>query len=177
MAIHRHPGQNKDGKWLIASSRDLRDVTDAAGQLSELADGLKGDWTCMKEGLRSDMAFGWDASGKFLIGELLTTTPDAEPVSTNIRIGWNGARNTITWWTFDDQGGFTEGDWTPTDEGWIIRTTGTTASGEATSANQRLVFENQHTIIWTATERLIDGEKLPDNEMRIVRQAPEPAAE
>ena len=39
----------------------------AAGQLAELAAALKGDWTCQKEGLRLDLAFGWDGSGNFVV--------------------------------------------------------------------------------------------------------------
>lgn len=34
--------KNADGVWQIASTRDLKDSTDAAGQLADLADVLKG---------------------------------------------------------------------------------------------------------------------------------------
>ncbi len=165
--------KNDAGAWQIASTRDLKDVTEAGGQLSALAENLKGDWTCQKDGMRMDFAFGWDDTGKFLIGEMLTTTDDAEPQTTTMRIGWDGSRKTITWWTFDSGGGFAKGDWTPDDSGWIIRTEGSSANGEATSANQHLTFEGKEAIIWNAKERLVDGEKLPDVEMRIVHQAPE----
>jgi uncharacterized protein (TIGR02246 family) len=163
--------------WLIASTRDLGDATDAAGQLADLAETLKGDWTCQKDGMRLDFAFGWDGSGKFVAGEMLATAPDAEPQTTTLRIGWDAARKTVTWWSFDDGGGFAKGDWTAVDGGWLIRTEGSTADGEATSANQTLETEGKDTLIWTASDRLVDGRELPDVEMRIVRQAPEPAAE
>jgi len=163
--------------WRIASTRSLEDVTDAAGQLADFAADLKGDWTCQKEGMRIDFAFGWDSTGKFLTGEALVTRSDIEPQTTSMRIGWDGARKTITWWTFDSEGGFSKGDWTPTDEGWLLRTEGTTADGEATSGTGHLVFEGKDTMVWKATDRLVDGEKLPDNEMRFVRPAPVPAEE
>ena len=166
--------KNDAGVWQIASTRDLKDVTDAGGQLADLAENLKGDWTCQRDGIRLDFAFGWDDTGKFLTGELLTTTGDAEPQTTNIRIGWDGARKTISWWTFDSGGGFAKGDWTPSDDGWIIRNEGTSADGEATSANGHLSFEGKDTMIWTSKDRIVDGENIPDVEMRIVRQAPEP---
>ena len=163
--------------WRIASTRDLGDATDAAGQLANLAEALKGDWTAQKDGMRLDFAFGWDGSGKFIAGEMLATAPDAEPQTTTLRIGWDAARKTITWWSFDDGGGFAKGDWTPVDGGWLIRTEGTTADGEVSSANQTLKLEGKDTLIWTAAGRLVDGQELPDVEMRIVRQTPEPAAE
>ena len=169
--------KSADGAWKIASTRTLADTTDAAGQLAELAAALKGDWTSQKEGMRLDLAFGWDGSGKFVAGEMLATAADAEPQTTSLRIGWDAARKTITWWSFDDGGGFAKGDWTATEDGWLVRTEGTTADGETTSANQTLTPEGKDTLIWTAKDRLVNGEKLPDIEMRVVRQAPEPAAE
>ena len=169
--------QNDAGVWQIASTRKLKDVTEAAGQLADLASGLKGDWTCQKGDLRLDLAFGWDKSDKFITGEMLTSKPDADPLTTTFRFGWDAARKTITCWVFDDGGGFAKADWTPVGDDWQIRTEGTTADGEATSANQTLVFDGKDSFIWTGKDRLIDGECQPDNELRVVRQAPEPAAE
>jgi uncharacterized protein (TIGR02246 family) len=165
------------GKWQIASTRSLKEVTDAAGQLAPFAAAIKGDWTCQKDDVRMDFAFGWDDSGKFLTGEMLLTKPDIDPQTTNIRIGWDGARKTITWWTFDSEGGFAKGDWTPSETGWLLRTEGTTADGEATSGNGILVRDGNDTLLWKATNRLVDGESLPDNELRLVRRAPEPEPE
>jgi uncharacterized protein (TIGR02246 family) len=169
--------KNEAGTWLIASTRDLDDVTDAAGQLAGLAEELKGDWTAMRDGMRLDIAFGWDDSGNFLSGEMLATTADAKPLTTTIRIGWDAAKQSVTWWTFDDGGGFSKGDWTPSGDGWLIRTEGTTADGEVTSANQTLTFEGKDAFVWTSSARLVDGEKQPDVEMRVARQTPEPSVE
>jgi uncharacterized protein (TIGR02246 family) len=169
--------KSPDGAWRIASSRDLGDATEAPGRLAALAEALKGDWTCQQDGMRLDLAFGWDGSGKFVVGDMLVTTADAKPLSTSIRIGWDGARETINWWTFDDGGGFAKGEWTPVDDGWLIRSEGSTADGEALSLTQSLVFAGKDAFTWTARDRLADGEKLPDVELRVVRQAPEPAIE
>lgn len=166
------------GVWHIASTRDLGDSSDAAGELAGLAQQLKGDWTCQKDGLRLDLAFGWDDSGKYLIGDMLATASDAEPLKTSIRIGWDPANQTVTWWTFDDRGGFSKGNWTSLDDDtWLIRTEGTTADGEITSANQTLTFDGDDAFNWVATGRLVDGEQQEDVNLRVVRQTPEPGAE
>jgi hypothetical protein len=167
--------KNDKGVWQIAGTRTLGDVTGAPGHLAGIANALKGDWTSQKEGTRFDLAVGWDDSGKYLSGKMLTTKPDANPMTTTFRLGWDAARETITAWMFDDAGGFSKSDWTPTDDGWQIRMEGTTADGEATSASQRIVLDGKDAFIWTSRDRLIDGESLPDNELRVVRQAPEPA--
>jgi uncharacterized protein (TIGR02246 family) len=54
--------QDDAGAWRIASTRSLKDVTEAAGHLASLADALKGEWTYRDpEGVRLDLAFGWDS--------------------------------------------------------------------------------------------------------------------
>jgi uncharacterized protein (TIGR02246 family) len=162
-----------DGGWKIASTRSLKDSTDAAGQLADLADVLKGEWTTMKDGLRLDLAFGWDESGKFLSGEMLTTTADGEPQAGTMRIGWDAAKKSIVSWIFDAEGGVSQGIWTTTDDGWQVRSEGTTSDGETMTANQQLTAEDKDTLIWAVTNKVINGEKQPDGELRLVRQAPD----
>jgi len=168
--------KNEAGVWQIASSRRLKDVTEAAGQLADLADALKGDWTSTtSDGVRMDLAFGWDSSGKFITGETLTTTSDGVPQEGSVRLGWNAPRQMIVSWIFDAGGGAVQGTWTQTDDGWLIRSEGTTADGETITVDQELTVEDKNTLLWKATNRVVDGEKQPDSTLRIVRQAPEPA--
>jgi uncharacterized protein (TIGR02246 family) len=168
--------KSSDGVWKIASTRRLKDSTSAAGQLGELADVLKGEWTAMNDGVRVDLAFGWDKSGKFLTGEMLTTTADAAPQAGTLRISWDAAKKSIVSWIFDAEGGVSQGTWTATDDGWLIRSEGTTGDGETMTANQQLTTDGKDTLIWAVTNKVIDGEKQPDGEMRIVRQVPDPTS-
>lgn len=168
--------KGSDGTWQIASTRSLRDATDTAGQLADLEQVLKGDWTTTNDGVRLDLAFGWDESGKFLSGEMLTSTADAPPQAGTIRIGWDAAKKSIASWIFDAKGGVSQGVWTKTDDGWLIRTEGTTGDGETMTANQELTTEGKNTLLWSVTNKVLDGEKQPDGVLRIVRQVPEPDA-
>jgi uncharacterized protein (TIGR02246 family) len=169
--------KNDGGVWQIASTRNLEDATTPAGHLADLAQSLKGDWTGQKDGMRLDLAFGWDDTGNFVTGEMLATKADAKPQTTTFRFGWDAGRETIACWAYDSGGGIAKADWTPTETGWQIRTEGTTADGEPMSANQALTFEGQDTFIWSAKDRLIDGESQPEVNIRIVRQAPDPDAQ
>ncbi|MBC8128493.1 MAG: SgcJ/EcaC family oxidoreductase [Gloeobacteraceae cyanobacterium ES-bin-144] len=167
-----------DGAWRIASTRDLKDVTDAAGNLADLAEVIKGEWTSRtKDGVEFDLAFGWDASGKFLSGEMLSSVADAPPQPGTIRIAWDAGRESIVSWMFDAAGGSNFGIWTPTEDGWQIRSEGTTADGESRTATQKLSTDGKDTLIWKITDKVVDGETEPDTTLRIVRQAPEAAAE
>ncbi|MFC7337593.1 YybH family protein [Haloferula chungangensis] len=167
--------KNDSGVWEIASTRDLSDVTDAEGELFALSKVLNGDWTCQVGDVRFDLAIQWEDTGKFLVGEMLTTAPDSEPQTGSIRIGWNAARKSITSWMFDSLGGSMQNFWTATDEGWLIRTEGTTAEGEAVTSSQTLVPENDDILVWSVTNKIIDGVKQPDTKIRLVRRPPEPA--
>lgn len=170
--------KNDKGVWEIASTRDLGDATDAAGQLADLEAVLKGEWTSRSsDGVQLDLAIGWDPTGKFLLGETLATTADSEPLPGSMRIGWNAVKKCIVSWIFDADGGVVQGFWTPTEDGWMVRSEGTTAEGETLTVIQELTTEDKDTLIWSATNRVLDGVKQPNTRLRIVRQAPEPAAE
>lgn len=168
--------KNGEGLWQIASTRTLYDATEDAGQLAELAATLNGDWTTMNEGVRLDLAFGWDQTGNFLAGEMLSTTADGEPQPGTIRISWDAAKESVVSWFFDADGGVSQGIWTPTESGWLIHSTGTTGDGELLAAAQSLIVEGTGALLWSATNRVVDGVPQPDNTLRLVRQAPEPAS-
>lgn len=168
--------KNGDQVWQIASTRSLQDITEDAGHLADLAATINGDWTTQNEGVRLDLALGWDETGNFITGEMLTTTTDGEPQPGTIRISWDAAKQSIVSWIFDAEGGVSEGTWTPTEDGWLIRTEGTTGDGEILGASQSLTTEGRNTLLWTVTHRVVDGEVEPDRLLRIVRQAPEPSA-
>lgn len=166
-----------EGNWLIASTRTLTDVTDAAGQLADLAKLVNGEWTTnTSDGVRLDLAIGWDSSGKFLTGDMLTTSADSEPQAGKIRIGWNAARKSVVSWMFDAEGGVNQATWTPTDQSWIIRSEGTTADGENVSSNQEVTSDGEAALIWKISNRIVDGERQPDGDLRLVAPAPEPSA-
>lgn len=168
--------RNAENVWQIASTRDLSDVTTADGNLAELANALKGEWTSRtSDGVQLDLAFGWDATGQFVVGETLTTTADSKPQTGSVRLGWNAAKKSIVSWIFDANGGVTEGVWMPTADGWLVRAEGTTAEGETITLNQKLTAEGENTLIWSATNRVVDGELQPDASLRIARQAPKPS--
>ena len=165
------------GKWQIASTRSLKEVTDAAGQLAPFAAAIKGDWTCQKDDVRMDFAFGWDDSGKFLTGEMLLTKPDIDPQTTpSASVGTAPARPSPGG-PLIARAALPKAIGLPPMTGWLLRTEGTTADGEATSGNGILVRDGNDTLLWKATNRLVDGESLPDNELRLVRRAPEPEPE
>jgi hypothetical protein len=76
---------------------------------------------------------------------------------------------------FDSRGGSRQSLWTPTEDGWLIRTEGTTADGEIVTASQTLSADGNDTLVWSVMQKVIDGEAQPDSSLRLVRRPPEPS--
>ena len=86
-------------------------------------------------------------------------------------IGWDAAAKQIRSWTFDSDGGFSEGQWTHKDDRWFVQKKGVLDDGgRATAVNiLRRIDDNTFTI--QSVSRTIDGELLPNiDEVRVVRQ-------
>jgi hypothetical protein len=163
-----------DGSWLIATTRNQPEQTAPAERLKPLH-WLVGEWTLEGEdGFRVDMVIDLDDSGNYLLGESLVTDAEGDSQSTQLRIGWNPATSSIYWWTFDSEGGFTAGPWARNGNDWTIATTGYTADAEANSTTQTLSPLSADLMVWTAKDRLLVDETLPDITLHFVRRAPDP---
>lgn len=159
--------------WKIASSRELHAAAPAPDPIEPLF-GLAGDWVLHADQMQMSLSFEAGASGRYLVGSALVSTPDEGELHTDIRIGYDASLGQVRWWTFDEMGGFSGGPWQPIDGGWLVRSSGVTADGELTSAIQELRFEGPDEIVWDSTKRFVDGQVQPDLQLRLVRRPPEP---
>lgn len=166
--------RNPKKGWLIASSRELSSEAPPIEPLEGLY-ALEGDWVCQNEQMQTEFSIALAPSGRFFIGDALVTTPGEGTMETEVRIGFDAATQQVRWWTFDEQGGFSEGIWQETDGAWLVRTSGVTADGESTQSIQEMRFDDRDTILWKSTRRFVDGEPLPDLDLRLVRRPPAPS--
>lgn len=160
--------------WRIASSREIASTAAIVDPLEGLYP-LEGDWILQGDQMQMELSLALSDSGRFLVGSAFASTPDAGGMLTEIRIGYDPTLGQIRWWTFDDLGGFGQGTWQAIEGGWMVRSNGVTADGEITTAIQRLVFEEDDTIVWDSTDRFLDGVAQPDVQLRLVRRPPAPA--
>jgi uncharacterized protein (TIGR02246 family) len=112
--------------WPIASYREFADdpVPTPQEMLQSLAF-LEGDWVDESPDGRTAISYRWSEDGNFLLGDYVVSV-GGEPVSkSSQRIGWDPVVGVIRSWTFDSDGGFSQGEWTPVDDGLVsrIRTT------------------------------------------------------
>lgn len=168
--------KQEDGSWLTASIKDeIEDHAPASEKLIAL-EWIIGDWLIEKDGTRTFLSFSWSEDGPYIDGKALTEQPGDDSVSSTYRIGWNANRKNFVSWAFDALGGYNKSDWTTTDSGWLLRTTGLTADGEVNQGTRLIEPDaSKQSFVWTSRDQTIGGEVQPDQTARVVKRPPAPA--
>lgn len=160
----------QDGRWFMQSVRDMPSdpETKAEGQ-NPMADlqFLVGDWVNESEDVR--LKCDWKSPGKFLLQEYEFGAADPK-FTVTVLIGWDPAARKVRSWFFDSSGGFGDGAWQAADNMWQVADLGVLPDGRAsTSITQWQQIDND-TLVWRATRREVEGEAVPDAEVKFVRR-------
>lgn len=169
--------QREGERWPIVSYREYAD--DPMPTPQEMLGGLDwlvGDWVDESPEARTSIRYDWSEDGNFLVGEYSLAIEGRPAGKTNQRIGWDPVEGTLRSWTFDPDGGFSEGIWLPTDDGWVIRSDATMPDGATGVATVAIRIRDADHFVVESTDRIIDGEKEPDFSLVIARKPPAPAA-
>ncbi len=165
--------KKSDSGYKLVSFRDYAESSSMApnAALQELQ-WLIGAWVNEGADARVELTFQWSADTNFILGSYSIKTDDGELLTSTQRIGWDARQGAFRTWTFDVDGGFGEGVWSKSEQGWQIRSTATTPEG--TNASATLLFtpvsENRFSI--TGRQRMLNGEELPDYEITVVKEPP-----
>lgn len=170
-AVH----QKSDGKWLVASVREtaIKEVQHRT-QLKQL-DWMVGEW--VHEGDDAVVVFQCkpEKSGNFLIRDFTVRIAGQEPISGTQRIGWDSQAEKFKAWTFDSNGGHSEGYWHRDGDSWVLKATGVTADGKPASSTTLYTFVNPHTMTFQTVDHEVSGIELPDGpKLKIVKHPPKP---
>ena len=170
-AVH----QKSDGKWLVASVREtaIKQVQHRA-QLKQL-EWMIGEW--VHEGGDAVVVFQCkpEKSGNFLIRDFTVRIAGQEATAGSQRIGWDSQAEKFKAWTFDSDGGHSEGYWHRDGDSWILKATGVTADGKPASSTTHYTFVNPHTMTFQTVDHEVSGLELPDGpKLRIVKHPPKP---
>jgi uncharacterized protein (TIGR02246 family) len=153
----------KDGKWKISQLVETPQPSlTAHDQLSELG-WLVGDWEDADKGdnLTVRSQYSWARGGNFLTRNV-TVKRGAETTLEGWQIiGWDPIEGCIRSWTFDDEGGFSEGRWTREGNRWLQRETGVTADGSHTAADNTFSKLSNDRFTWESNNRTLDGLPQP----------------
>ena len=165
-----------DGKWLIASVRDQAPINGRQhGEKIKALAWLAGEW--VDEGPDSVMLFSCHASadGNYLLRDFTIKVAGHDTMNGSQRIGWDPQANRLRTWTFDSEGGFSDGVWHRDGDSWVMKSSGVTADGQPSSATSIFTYVNPHTMTWQAIDVVIGGARLPDTGViSVVRKPPQP---
>ena len=171
MVIH----VKQDGKWIMASARDLADEESSGqDQLQQLA-WLIGDWVDESPDAMVVTSYRWTDNHQFILGDFTVQIGGNPAMTGSQRFGWDPLAKQIRCWVFDSQGGFAEGTWMREGNRWIVKMNGVTREGKPASSTNITTMLSKDRMTWQSRDRLIGGEKMPDiEEVPIVHKPPKP---
>ena len=165
-----------EGRWLLASVSDYAIPVEmtANDHLQELA-WMVGDWIEESPDSAVKSSVRWDETGNYLIQDFVLHIAGAANASGSTRIGWDALRGHLKSWTFNADGGHSEGYWTRDGDSWTVKSHGSNAKGEATSATSVYRVLDGDTMTWRSYDRVVGGVPKGDvPEFIIKRHAPMP---
>ena len=153
----------KGGKWKI--SQLIESPIEGGSphdQLSELA-WLIGDWEEADKSTDLTVAsqYVWARGGNFITRNVTVKRGGDTTLEGWQVIGWDPVEGCIRSWTFDDEGGFSQGRWTRQGQRWLIRETGVTPDGNRTGAEETFMKLSDDRFTWESNNRTTDGQPQP----------------
>ncbi len=162
-----------DGKWLIASLREVNDepLPTAHDHLQALS-WLVGDWVNEGSDAVVKIQFRWSEDQNYLLGEYRVITGGEESSTSTQRIGWDPHQQKIRSWIFESDGGYSQGVWTSTEQGWMIQSQSVLADGQTGSAIVTLQPQDDKQFRFHAEQRIVGDTLEPPITVTISRQPP-----
>jgi len=180
LALNRYSAVHakSEGKWLVASVREsaAREIRQHRSRLQQMA-WLTGDWVDETDG--SVVLFECKPvdDGNFLLRKFAIQIAGKVAMSGVQRTGWDPLAGRFRAWTFDSEGGFSEGFWYRDGNHWELKAIGVTADGQTASSTTIYTLVDENTMTWQSVDHEVGGVQLPDSDpVTIVRRGPLPAA-
>jgi uncharacterized protein (TIGR02246 family) len=168
--------RSKQGdRWPIASYREFADEPLPTPQ--EMLQGvswLEGDWVDESPEGRTTISFRRSEDGNFLLGDYDVALAGGPTSKSTQRIGWDPVAGQLRSWTFDSDGGFTQGEWTAIDNGWVVKSEATMPDGTTGSATMTITVKDADHFVVRSSDRIVGGAEEPDFEVTIARKPPVP---
>lgn len=162
----------REGKWLLDRVTDDPEqiVQSHYEQLKDL-EWMIGSWVDEDENARIATECNWTKNKNFITRSFTVSIDDRINLSGMQFIGWDAAAKQIRSWTFDSDGGFSEGRWSKKDNRWYVHKKGTTADGRQVAAVNVITYVDDDAFKLQSTQRTLAGDLLPNiDEVMVVRR-------
>jgi uncharacterized protein (TIGR02246 family) len=163
----------QNGKWLLASVRDVRHLAETNHEYLAGLEWLVGNWQADNGEERLTVRFDWIPNKNFLVRTYSLEKGGKALRSGTQIIGWDPRTKEITSWQFDSDGGFGQDHWYKQGARWYITAEGVLRDGGETSATNIITPIDANNFSWQSTDRTADGVALPDTQpVKLTRVAP-----
>jgi ketosteroid isomerase-like protein len=164
----------RQGKWLIDSVRSsAAHIPHHQQRLQEL-DWMVGDWVEAGDASAIQMKCRWSADNNFLLRQIRIHPKDRDPHMVTQRIGWDPVARQLRSWIFDSNGGFGEGVWAREGDHWVINSKSTLPDGKQATGTTINSQAGENGFLWQSVDYMVDGQKMPDLRVKLVRQEETP---
>lgn len=164
-------------RWPIVSYREFADdPAPTPGEMLSALDWLVGDWIDESPEGRTSISIRWSDDGNFLLSDYSVSVGGEVVSASTQRIGWDPIKGCLRSWTFDSDGGFSQGEWLAGDDEWLVRSEATMPDGTSGSATMSLKLQDADHFVIESTDRVVAGAEEPDFKLVVARKPPAPAA-
>jgi len=163
----------KDGKWKMVSARSMGEEIVSNYEFLRRLDFLIGEWVDEDSDSAVDSSFRWDEDKNFLINDFKVRRGNDVLQKGTQRIGWDPQAKRIRGWVFDSQGGFGETSWEVADGSWVVKAQGVASTGESRTGTRTLTPDGDRIQV-RLSDRIDQGQRLPDIDFTMVRKPPAP---
>ncbi len=165
----------QDGRWLVASARDLPNDNAPASEHLEQLGWLIGSWVDESPDSLVVTQYRWDDDKNFIVADFTVRISGQPTLRGTQRIGWDPLEKVVRSWIFDSEGGFAQGVYSRDGDRWIIKMTGVTRDGQAASSTNVITRADRERMTWESRDRIVGGESRPDvGPVVAVRSPPRP---
>lgn len=162
----------REEKWLLDRVTDDPNpiVQSNYERLKEL-EWMIGSWVDQAEEGQVATDCRWSKNKNFIARSFTVSVAGRIGLSGIQFVGWDPANNQIRSWTFDSDGGFSEGRWSKDANRWYVRKQGTSSDGSRATAVNIITYVDENTFTLKSTQRTIAGDLLPNvDEVVVVKQ-------
>jgi uncharacterized protein (TIGR02246 family) len=166
----------EENRWVVARFRgnDVRPSDLSAREHLEPLAWLVGEWMNDTDETSVRVASAWSEDGPWLV-QRFTVTDRAGAVTKFVqRIGWDPLFAKVRSWSWDSHGGFGASVWTPTEDGWLLNSRGTSADGRMGAATHRIRKVSEDVYRWESLEHTAGEDAVRKVTHTIVRMPPAP---
>lgn len=160
-----------DGRWLIASLREIHDdpIPTPHDHLMPLS-WLVGDWINEGSDAVVKISYRWSDDENYLLGDYSVVVGGKPTMKSTQRIGWNPVTQKIHSWLFDSDGGFSEGEWTEVEEGWLVKSRSVITDGRTGSATLSFIPKDKERFLLRGLDRIVGDEHAEDFEVTVTKR-------